>query len=256
MTTDALRRLQALRGLTRVGSTHTVLAQVQGDLQTAIEAVLELAGHDDEHEHPTDEPAVGEQVTDSTGIVWQRFEDGWRWWVVGKTDWSPYHHTWDDVQNYGPLRPTTDDDRRRVGLPVRAENTPSASQDGPLAARSADPGKGGPPEPENAAQGRIGWLRMEAGDEHRYLMREVPGGWTDSDRDEYLACRANTWTNAEFTPIPTLAADEVAVQREDLPAAIAALGAVAWGWPVADAEAARRIADRLRRALEAGEGRG
>ena len=46
--------------------------------------------------------------------------------------------------------------------------------------------------------------------------------------------------------------DEVAVKRDDLPAAIAALGAVAWGWSVADAEAARRIADRLRAALEAG----
>lgn len=43
MTADAFRRLQALRGLTRTGSTHTVLAAVQGDLQTVIEAVLDLA---------------------------------------------------------------------------------------------------------------------------------------------------------------------------------------------------------------------
>ena len=177
MSTDALRRLQALRGLTRTGSTHTVLAQVQGDLQTVIEAVLELAD----------------------------------------------------------------------------ENTPPASQNGPQDARSADSGTDGPPEPENAVQGRIGWLRMGPGNKRRLLTQEVPGGWADADEDGDPLWLAKDWPNAEFTPIRTLADDEVAVKRDDLPAAIAALGAVARGWSVADAEAARRIADRLRRALEAGE---
>ena len=178
MTSDTLRRLQALRGLTRTGSTHTVLAQVQGDLQTVIEAVLELAD----------------------------------------------------------------------------ENTPPASQNGPQDARSADSGTDGPPEPENAVQGRIGWLRLEPGDKRRYLVREVSGGWTRIDTDDrHLVWPAEGWPVAEFTPIRILADDEVAVKRDDLPAAIAALGAVARGWSVADAEAARRIADRLRRALEAGE---
>ena len=46
MTTDALRRLRALRP-TRTGSIPAVLAAVQGDLQTVIEAVLELAGRDE-----------------------------------------------------------------------------------------------------------------------------------------------------------------------------------------------------------------
>ena len=132
MSTDALRRLQALRGLTRTGSTHTVLAQVQGDLQTVIEAVLELAD----------------------------------------------------------------------------ENTPPASQNGPQDARSADSGTDGPPEPENAVQGRIGWLRLKPGDEHRYLMREVPGGWTDDDEDGDPLLLAKYWLDAEFTPIRTLALEE------------------------------------------------
>lgn len=79
-----------------------------------------LTGEDSEHERPADEPAVGEQVTDSDDDVWQRFEGGWRWWADGADGgWTPRLRTWDYVQNYGPVRTTTDDDRRCVGLPVR-----------------------------------------------------------------------------------------------------------------------------------------
>ena len=138
MTADTLLRLQALPGLTRVGSTHTVLAQLQGDLQTVIEAVLELAG----------------------------------------------------------------------------ENTPPASQNGPQDARSADSGTDAPPEPQNGAQGRIGWLRMGPGNKRRLLTQEVPGGWTDADEDGDPLWLAEDWPDAEFTPIRTLADDEVAVKRD------------------------------------------
>ena len=56
------------------------------------------------------------------------------------------------------------------GCDREGENTPPASQNGPQGARSADSGTDGPPEPENAVQGRIGWLRaradeMEAGED-------------------------------------------------------------------------------------------
>ena len=175
MSTDALRRLQALRGLTRTGSTHTVLAQVQGDLQTVIEAVLELAD----------------------------------------------------------------------------ENTPPASQNGPQDARSADSGTDGPPEPENAVQGRIGWLRMRPGDD-RCLMREVPGGgWIRIDTtDDSLVWSAKHLPDAVFTPIHTLADDEVAVKRDVLTAAVEHLADVD-----SDTDPGAPFLARLRDALEAGEDR-
>ena len=236
-------------------------------------------------------------------------------------DWAPMLAQLDALAEH--VRALVDDqggdDRRRVGLPVRDENTPPASTasdtprpggrieatvDGhrgvlvwadhpgcivpgwvwedrpdccvadrdvhahrvlppqaPATAPESDVQPEDVPEdaetengPENAVQGRIGWLRMRPGDD-RCLMREVPGGgWIRIDTtDDSLVWSAKHLPDAVFTPIRTLADDEVAVKRDDLPAAIAALGAVAWGWSVADAEAARRIADRLRRALEAGE---
>lgn len=241
MTTDALRRLQNLRGLTRTGSAHSVLAQVQCDLQTVIEAVLELAGHD--AEPTTDEPAVGEQVTDRDGYLWRRFEDGWHLWTG--EGWSHTPHTWDYVQDYGPLRATTAADRRRVGLPVRDED----ASPGPAMAPESD----AQPEEvsedpetengrENAAQGRIGWLRVEPSHEYRHAVREVPGGWSDTDRDEYLVWTAKTWPDAEFTPIRTLADDEVAVKREDLQ----------WAVDAGRLSGPSGAMKRLRAALEAG----
>ena len=90
--------------------------------------------------------------------------------------------------------------------------------------------------PENAVQGRIGWLRMRPGDD-RCLMREVPGGgWIRIDTtDDSLVWSAKHLPDAEFTPIRTLADDEVAVKRDVVRAAEAL-------WPRARAAA-----------LEAGE---
>lgn len=61
---------------------------------------------------------------------------------------------------------------------------------------------------------KIGWLRMLPSDEHRHLMREVPSGWTEIDRDyePYLWPREGC-PDVEFEPIRTLADDEVAVKR-------------------------------------------
>lgn len=161
MTADALRRLQALHSLTRTGSTPAVLAAVQGDLQTVIEAVLALAG---EHEPVT-------------------------------------------------------------------------------------------PEPESAALGRIGWLRLTPRGKSRLLTREVPDGWTCTD-DADTTWLAKKWPDAEFTPIHILADDEVAVKRDVLDRVMerlerARLSAMEDG-RIAAANALQNSID----ALEAGEDRG
>lgn len=71
----------------------------------------------------TKEPPVGSQVTDGSGEVWERHEVGWALWWPERSGWvyellggdpSP----WPVVRNRTPLRPTTDADRVRVGLPV------------------------------------------------------------------------------------------------------------------------------------------
>ena len=89
--------------------------------------------------------------------------------------------------------------------------------------------------PQNGARGRIGWLLLYPGDDGRLLVHEAPGGWTDSNRDEYPVWPAEDWPDAEFTPIRILADDEVAVKRDVVRAAEAL-------WPRARAAA-----------LEAGE---
>lgn len=257
MTTDALRRLQALRGQPHPVSALAALAQVQGDLRIVIEAVLELAGR--EHTCPcgqdtpatvseSDEPVADEQVTDRDGYVWQRFEGGWRWWRGKVGRWSRIPRTRDYMQTvFGPLRATTDDDRRRVGLSVRDEDAPPEPVE--PAQADAQP-EAEDPESENGREngaGRIGWLRVRPDYEFRCLAQEVPGGWTGIDDADDLLWTAKKWPNAEFTPIRTLAADEVAVKRSDLRSV---LGMV---WLHESVPAAKReAADRLRAALEAG----
>lgn len=204
----------------------------------------------------TDEPAIGAQVTDGDGDVWQRFEGDWCRWMGEAVGWSSWPHTWDYVQNYAPLRPTTDDDRRRVGLPVRDEDaSPEPVEAAESDAQPEDVSEDPETEngPQNGAQGRIGWLRMGPDDDCRYLMREVPGGWTRIDTDdEDLVWSAKTWSNAEFTPIRTLADDEVAVKREDLALAVSDCeGALA---DALDGEVSRTYREciaRLRAVLEA-----
>lgn len=286
----------------------------------------------------TEEPAVGEQVTDSDGDVWQRFEDGWYWWKGESGCWSSIPRARDYVQTtYGPLGRTTDDDRRRVGLPVRNEDASPetysdvlagladhihfSSPDGrevtvvvpavprgylplrplqaidlcghpmpcwvegclkPEGARSLSEqevldlihrpqeSKAPAPEPtsaplaasdateasgegevaagrETGAQGRIGWLRVEPDDELRCLVREIPGGWAETDIADDLAWAADDFPDAEFTPIRALAADEVAVKRDDLRAAVNGLAMEGLDWALV-----RRLYD----ALNAGEDRG
>ena len=109
--------------------------------------------------------------------------------------------------------------RKTPDATVSDENTPPASQNGPQDARNADSGTGGPPEPQNGAQGRIGWLRLRRGSTRRFLVREVEGGWTQ-DGTDLCDWSAESYPDAEFTPIRTLADDEVAVKRDDVAAAI------------------------------------
>lgn len=67
----------------------------------------------------TEEPPVGSQVTDCDDEVWGRFEEGWQVWdALGNMEWSGDSDPWSAVRNFAPLRPTTDEDRKRVGLPV------------------------------------------------------------------------------------------------------------------------------------------
>ena len=105
------------------------------------------------------------------------------------------------------------------GCDREGENTPPASQNGPQDARSADSGTDGPPEPENGAQGRIGWLGLRRGSTRRLLAREVEGGWTQ-DGTDLCDWSAESHPDAAFTPIRTLADDEVAVKRDDLETAL------------------------------------
>ena len=72
----------------------------------------------------TEEPPVGSQVTDGSGDIWERREGGWALWWPERSGWvyellggdpSP----WPTVRSVAPLRPTTDADRERVGLPVK-----------------------------------------------------------------------------------------------------------------------------------------
>lgn len=74
----------------------------------------------------TEEPPVGSQLTDREGDVWER-RTGWRlsWhvWLKEMRTWDTEPEPWEladyrCVTDYAPLRPTTDEDRVRVGLPV------------------------------------------------------------------------------------------------------------------------------------------
>ena len=123
-------------------TTRTVTVEVQAldAAVTALTALVDTMRPDGDEDAParpavapdgdepaTEEPAVGAQVTDLDGDVWQRVEDGWRWWNKVGCGWSSWLRTWDSIQtDYGPLRATTDDDRRRVGLPVRDEDASPA----------------------------------------------------------------------------------------------------------------------------------
>lgn len=71
----------------------------------------------------TEEPPVGSQITDCEGEVWERREGGWTLWRPGGSGWLAdlYESAldpWPVVRGFAPLRPTTDEDRKRVGLPV------------------------------------------------------------------------------------------------------------------------------------------
>lgn len=104
----------------------------------------------------TEEPAIGVQLTDS--VVWQRFEGGWHWWMG--EGWSHQSHTWDAMHDFdlGKLRGTTDDDRRRVGLPVRDEDASPEPVEPDTQPDEVPEGPETENGPENGA-GRIGWLR-------------------------------------------------------------------------------------------------
>lgn len=71
----------------------------------------------------TEEPPAGSQVTDCEGDVWGRREGGWTIWSPGRPGWLADLYesaldSWPVVRISAPLRPTTDADRERVGLPV------------------------------------------------------------------------------------------------------------------------------------------
>ena len=73
----------------------------------------------------TEEPPVGSQVTDREGDVWERREGGWALWWPERSEWLTDLYgsgldPWPVVRVQAPLRFTTDEDRRRVGLPVEA----------------------------------------------------------------------------------------------------------------------------------------
>lgn len=75
----------------------------------------------DAHAEPadiTEEPPVGSQVTDTQEDVWSRTADGWGCWEGGVRIQTITGDAWGNVRNHAPLRPTTDADRERVGLPV------------------------------------------------------------------------------------------------------------------------------------------
>lgn len=73
-----------------------------------------------------DEPAFGDQLTDAEDEVWACGPDGkWRCWYSDVQQWSdelePTLNRAVIETECGPLRPTTDEDRKRVGLPLRNE---------------------------------------------------------------------------------------------------------------------------------------
>lgn len=68
----------------------------------------------------TEEPPVGSQVTDRDGDVWERREGGWSGTDEYGLGFAYCKVEWSRLRNYAPLRPTTDADRERVGLPVES----------------------------------------------------------------------------------------------------------------------------------------
>lgn len=85
----------------------------------------EPEGVRDEPVDVTEEPPVGSQVTDREGDVWERREEGWTLWWAERIGWLADLYgdldPWPDVRDLAPLRPTTDEDRKRVGLPVEPD---------------------------------------------------------------------------------------------------------------------------------------
>lgn len=97
---------------------------------------------DDVPERPTEEPPVGSQVTDGMGDVWERREGGWALWWAERSGWLADLYgsgldPWPTVRAQAPLRPTTDEDRKRVGLPT--VNTPEGTAPGDTAPADEDP---------------------------------------------------------------------------------------------------------------------
>lgn len=120
---------------------HEEAIREQREIIDKAEAALDdLAQHLAEAEQPApagdlneaserkDAPAIGDQRTDNHGDVWERRPDGtWRAWMSRRNGWSMMAHsdldtTLDALDKcWGPFRPTTDEDRKRVGLPVQDE---------------------------------------------------------------------------------------------------------------------------------------
>lgn len=83
----------------------------------------------DEPVDVTEEPPAGSRLVDCHGHVWRRGGRGWG--IEGLIPGSNFDNPWSTVQQYAPLRTTTDADRERVGLPT--VNTPEGTAPGDTA---------------------------------------------------------------------------------------------------------------------------
>ena len=116
----------------------------------------------DEPVDVTEEPPVGSQVTDREGDVWKRREEGWALWWPERSGWLADLDGWGDdpwpvVRKRAPLRPTTDEDRKRVGLPTM--NTPEGTAPGDTAP-NVDPDEALARVLEAADERTATWLGM------------------------------------------------------------------------------------------------
>lgn len=113
-----LRRIaDTLDGFRGAPDLPTVLAANLEAIEHEVETPMRGHGECCEPADITEEPPVGSQVTDREGDVWERRENGWTWWARDR--WLLIRRSWESVvRDAAPLRFTTDEDRKRVGLPV------------------------------------------------------------------------------------------------------------------------------------------